>query len=453
MVSGDRGREAIRTRLEPIAASFSDDGTVLLTSRNGAVRIVSSWRPRRPYSGCRRRSWRGALGRREACGRLRRPRCPNGRDRFGRSRQVLRPPGNDRRRAVRDGRLLATGHAGKTVRVWDTETGARLLKLFGHVGGIVAVALSPRGDLVASASTDGVARVWQVDGGLPVAVFAGHTNALTNVAFSADGTQLVTASRDRTVRVWKVDTSAPLAVLRGHTDEVTSACVRRRRPARRERRPGREGTRVDARVQPELRLLADLGAPVKSVAYGDRGGVVRAATRDGVTHVLNPATGAELRTEPGRPLSCPTRGPDGTTATIRGADVVLESDGRTRTLDGHDAAVTSACFSADGTQVVTASRDRDARIWDGATGALRMVLQGHFGPVRDARFSPDGRWVVTAGPGRAGALGRAERCRDAAPRAYRPSVVRRVLSERARDRHGRCRLDGSHLSVRHLRSG
>jgi WD40 repeat protein len=202
--------------------------------------------------------------------------------------------------------------------------------------------------------------------------------------------------------VWKVDTSAPLAVLRGHTDEVTSAAFVG--SGRFVVSAGDDGTvRVwDARVQSELALLVDLRTPVRAVAFGPRGGVVRAETRGGPTHVLHPATGAELRTEPGGARSCPTEGPGGTMATIEGSDVVLASDGRTRVLQGHEGRVTSACFSADGTRLVTASRDHDARIWDVATGEALMVLQGHFGPVQDAEFSPDGRWVVTAGPGRAG---------------------------------------------------
>ena len=57
--------------------------------------------------------------------------------------------------------------------MWDVRTGARLRKLFGHVGGVVAVALSPRGDLVASASRDGTARVWRVADGQLVAVMTG----------------------------------------------------------------------------------------------------------------------------------------------------------------------------------------------------------------------------------------------------------------------------------------
>ena len=125
-------------------------------------------------------------------------------------------------------------------------------------------------------------------------------------------------------------------------------------------------------------------------------------TRDGRTHALHASSGAKLRAAPGGAPADTTRGPGGTTATIRGSEVVLRSDGRTTVLAGHGGRVNSVSFSADGTRVVTASRDRDARIWDVATGQARTVLRGHFGPVQDARFSPDGRWVVTAGPGRAG---------------------------------------------------
>ncbi len=392
---------AIETGADAIAASFSDDGMALLVGRDSVVRLVPPGGSAAELPGAT--DVRGAEL--SAGGRLAVTFDELGARVVdagsGTEVRFFDRPGTTTAALSRDGRLLATGHAGKTVRVWDTRTGVRMLKLFGHIGGIVAVAFSPDGQLVASASTDSVARVWRVNDGVPVAVFAGHTNPLTDVAFSADGEQLVTASRDRTVRVWKVDTSAPLAVLRGHTDEVSSASF-----------VGSgslvvsasldETVRVwDARVQSELALLTDLGTPVRWVEFGRRGGVVRAGTR-GETHVLRATSGAELRTEPGGAPPDTTHAPAGTTATIRGSEVVLRADGRTTVLAGHSGRVTSVSFSADGTEVVTASRDHDARIWDVATGETRVVLQGHFGPVQDARFSPDGRWVVTAGPGRAG---------------------------------------------------
>jgi WD40 repeat protein len=72
------------------------------------------------------------------------------------------------------------------------------------------------------------------------------------------------------------------------------------------------------------------------------------------------------------------------------------------TLAGHTGAVRDAEFSTDGTLVVTASDDHDARIWSVTTGKLLRLLRGHFNAVQSASFSPDGHWVVTGGPFTAG---------------------------------------------------
>ena len=66
------------------------------------------------------------------------------------------------------------------------------------------------------------------------------------------------------------------------------------------------------------------------------------------------------------------------------------------TLSGHTGALISAAFSPDGSRIVTASGDNTARLWDAKTGAALATLSGHTDGVRIAAFSPDGRRVVTA---------------------------------------------------------
>jgi WD40 repeat protein len=62
----------------------------------------------------------------------------------------------------------------------------------------------------------------------------------------------------------------------------------------------------------------------------------------------------------------------------------------------HDHYIFSAIFTLDGMQVVTASWDRTARIWDAETGEELCKLQHDEHQIFSANFSLDGRHVVTA---------------------------------------------------------
>ena len=61
----------------------------------------------------------------------------------------------------------------------------------------------------------------------------------------------------------------------------------------------------------------------------------------------------------------------------------------------HADSVLSAYFSADGKQIVTASRDCTARIWDANSGAALTAPLRHPRLVRRALFTPDGSHVLT----------------------------------------------------------
>jgi WD40 repeat protein len=263
-----------------------------------------------------------------------------------------------------------------------------------HAGAAVAVAYSPDGESVASASSDGAGRIWRTsDWGLN-STLTGHTNGLTDVAFSADGEHVVTTGKDRTARVSHVESGEELLVLAGHDGTVESA-----------RFSGGIGSPVvtsspdgtirvwNSVAQPELVELAEVGAPVTDMWFDDR---LEVWTSDGRSHILDPTTGEEVEVGPA-PKRRPRRveGSDGTSATMRGRVVVVREAGESTTLRGHRDRVTSTAFSPLGVLLATTSKDQTARIWSLATNETLDSLQ-HNSRVNDASFSPDGRWLVTS---------------------------------------------------------
>jgi WD40 repeat protein len=87
----------------------------------------------------------------------------------------------------------------------------------------LAIAFSPNGRLLATASYDRTVRLWAVQTGTSWAVLEGHTGGVRAVAFSPDGQLLASASVDNTVRLWNPENRTLRQVLR--FDGVVSECL------------------------------------------------------------------------------------------------------------------------------------------------------------------------------------------------------------------------------------
>jgi WD40 repeat protein len=94
------------------------------------------------------------------------------------------------------------------VRVWDATTGQIVFNLRGHKGCVWSVAFSRDGRRLASAAgflyrrQPGEVKIWDLQTGEEVCSLRGHTATVFGVSFSPDGRRLATAGEDGTVKIW-----------------------------------------------------------------------------------------------------------------------------------------------------------------------------------------------------------------------------------------------------------
>jgi WD40 repeat protein len=101
-----------------------------------------------------------------------------------------------------DGLTIASGGF-RTVKLWQRPASAKVREI--AVGAAVtALALSPNGQVIATAGADNVIKLWNAADGAAGKVLSGHAAAIHSLAFNADGTKLASASEDKTIRLWNV---------------------------------------------------------------------------------------------------------------------------------------------------------------------------------------------------------------------------------------------------------
>src|SRR6185312_11078718 len=99
-----------------------------------------------------------------------------------------------------EGRAATAGADGR-IAIWTFGKAEPDAVFEGHTAPIVALAASPDGATLASASWDRTVRLWPLAGGAP-RVLDEHTQNVNGVAFTADGRALVSVSYDLSVRIW-----------------------------------------------------------------------------------------------------------------------------------------------------------------------------------------------------------------------------------------------------------
>ncbi|ORX34153.1 U3 small nucleolar RNA-associated protein 13 [Kockovaella imperatae] len=132
-------------------------------------------------------------------------------------------------------RFLVSGSQDKLVKIFEIDystssSGAKGgLKLVGtckgHRRGVWTVKFSRTDKVIASGAADRTVKLWSLDDFTCLKTFEGHTNSVLRVDFLTHGMQLVTSSSDGLVKLWNIKDEACVRTLDNHEDKVWALAV------------------------------------------------------------------------------------------------------------------------------------------------------------------------------------------------------------------------------------
>jgi WD40 repeat protein/transcriptional regulator with XRE-family HTH domain len=271
-------------------------------------------------------------------------------------------------------------------------------------GGVLTLALSADGKLLATAGTDGAVRLWQTSDGKLLWVSRGHNHWIFSLTFSPDQTQIISGSPDTTLRFWDVITGEQLNLWRNPVGEINAIAL------------NADGILVAGGSEPQVPLVdtttrtqlrelqGHTGSRILAVACSPDGETVLTGSTDRTLKLWDIATGNCQQTLVGHTggVRSVTFSPDGKIIASGSIDRTIklwqtETGHCLQTLTAHQGMILDLAFSPDGKHLTTASMDRTLRVWRVDSGQCIRVLKGHTKPVWAVVYSPEGKMIVSGG--------------------------------------------------------
>jgi WD40 repeat protein/uncharacterized caspase-like protein len=254
-----------------------------------------------------------------------------------------------------NGKTVASASSDKTIRMWEVETGRLLRVLDIHRDNVTSIAFSPDGKTIASGSLDKTVALCDVKSGRLIRSLVDHSDDVNSVAFSPDGKTIASGSRDETINLWDAATGEVIHTIEGPASEV------------------------------------------RAVTFSPDGQILASGSADKVVRLWQVSDGQMIRALAGHTsgVRTVTFSPDGQILASGGDDKMVRlwqvGDGQMiRALAGHSGIVTSTVFSRDGRLLYSGSHDKTIRVWDTQSGKVTSTIEGASDPITSVALSADG---------------------------------------------------------------
>jgi WD40 repeat protein len=246
-----------------------------------------------------------------------------------------------------DGKRIASASGDHTAQVWDAATGKHILTYRGHSSDVLALAWSPNGQYIATGSLDTTVQVWNATTGATVYTYRGHSGAVFDIAWSPDGQRIASASDDGTVQIWMALTGRRIATYTGSSNARGGAVAS------------------------------------NAVAFSPGGRQVAIGTA-GPAILIDAATARILGYygPPGGNADAVTFSPDGRYLATGRDDFTVEvwdiaTTTRVFTYTGHIDDVFTVAWSPNGKRIASGGADGTVQVWDALTGGHAYTYRGH----------------------------------------------------------------------------
>ena len=303
-----------------------------------------------------------------------------------------------------DGKLLAASDIRGDIHVWQIHHNQKLLTLSGHHGWVFSLVFSPNSISLSSASTGYVVKLWDIVTGACLQTLSGPANLLNAVTFSLDERMILTQDQNAAIQLWNVDhLELQLVNLQGYTYFVRATAVS---PDRKTIANSTQDHTIrfwNIRTGNCERILQSDHTTVRLVAYSSEGNYLASTSLDPVIQLWDLSTNQCLHTLTGhtQSISEVAFSPDSRylasssyDQTVKIWDVVTGQC--FKTLYGHSKKLMAVAFSPDGQQIASGGDDHVVKLWDVSTGQCIKTFQGYTNAIPSIAISPDRRILASA---------------------------------------------------------
>lgn len=260
-----------------------------------------------------------------------------------------------------DGKLIISASDDSTLKVWDAVDGKKLRTLLGHSQSVTAIACTPDGKLAISGGADKTLKIWSLSEWKETGSLYGHTGNVNAVAIAKDGRFAVSASDDKTLKIWDLATAKEIRTLSGHAAKVCTAAITADGKLAISGSADKTVRIWEVETGNEVMSLVGHSGRVNSIVVCPDGKTFVSASDDKTLKFWDIMTGRELQT----------------------------------VQTGHSDWVLAVDISSGGRYLVTGSYDKTMRIWEFSSMRELRTLSGHMFSILALAIHPDGGRVVS----------------------------------------------------------